>query len=206
MTRPGSKIFGIGLNKTGTSTLGAAGAQLGLRCKTWDTRVFESAIAHNERDLLWATIETHDLFEDFPYPLLYREIDARYPDSRFVLTTRRNAEDWLVSLKAHSMRARPGSLTNTLVYGYRYPHGREAHFIDFYERHNADARAFFKTQPGKFLEICWEEEAGWERLCGFLGVAAPEGPLPKANARAGKSVNPLRFAYNLGARLLGAPG
>lgn len=204
MSPSDAKIFGIGLNKTGTSTLGALGALLGLRCKTWDARLFDAVIARGEREALWATIDAHDLFEDFPYPLLYRELDAQFPGARFILTVRESAEAWLASLKAHSMRGRTGSRTNALVYGLQYPHGREAHFIDFYERHNAAARLYFAERPQDFLEICWENEPSWERLCAFLGVEAPPGPPPKTNARDGKTVNPLRYAWHLGARLLGA--
>ncbi|MEE2691200.1 MAG: sulfotransferase [Pseudomonadota bacterium] len=201
MTR---KIFGIGLNKTGTSSLGAAGGLLGLRCKTWDRRLFQNAIVDGERELLWETIDRYDVFEDFPYPLLYEEIDARYPGSAFILTRRSDPQAWLRSLKAHAMRARPSSRTHKIVYGFQYPHGREQAFLDFYERHNEKARRYFAARPADFLEIAWEEEKDWRRLCGFLGAAAPDAPLPRANASASKGVNPLYYAYHAVARLLEA--
>ncbi len=196
------KIFGIGLNKTGTSSLGAAGAALGLKCKTWDRDVFKTAIVDGDRSLLWETIDSFDLFEDFPYPLLYPEIDARYPGSAFVLTRRADPAAWLASLKAHAMRARPSSKTHKIVYGFQYPHGREAHFLDFYERHNETARRYFADRPGDFLDIAWEEEKDWTRLCAFLGAPPSSEPLPRANKGANKSVNPLFYAYHLGARMI----
>lgn len=196
------KVFGIGLNKTGTSTLGAAGALMGLSVKTWDAALFAETIVEGRRDTLWTTIEAFDLFNDFPYPLLYREIAARYPNAKFVLTRRASPDAWLASLKAHSMRASPGSRTHQIVYGHRYPHGWEAAFVDYYERHNAAARDYFARRPEDFLEICWEEETGLSRLAGFLGLEAPAAPLPRANARAEKFVNPLRYAWNVGARLV----
>lgn len=196
------KVFGIGLNKTGTSSLGAAGALMGLSVKTWDAALFAETIVEGRRDTLWQVIETFDLFNDFPYPLLYKEIDARYPGAKFVLTRRACSEAWLVSVKAHAMRARPSSHTHKIVYGVQYPHRREQTFLDYYARHNSDARAYFAKRPGDFLEICWEEETGLSRLAAFLGLDAPAAPLPRANARAKKFVNPLRYAWNAGARLM----
>ena len=196
------KIVGIGLNKTGTSTLGAAGAAMGLSCKTWDPALFRATIVKGHRDALWATIDAFDLFNDFPYPLLYREIDARYPGAKFVLTRRASPEAWLSSLKAHAMRGAITTRTHKIVYGWQYPHGRESAFLDYYERHNEEARRYFADRPADFLEICWEEEKDWTRFASFLGKPAPTAPLPRANARAAKKINPMRYAWNIGGRFL----
>lgn len=192
------KVFGIGLNRTGTSTLGAAGEILGLHSKTWDAQLFADTIIDGRRDTLWSEIDAFDLFNDFPYPLVYRELDARYPGAKFILTRRRTPDDWLHSVKSHAMRLSPSSQTLKVVYGYRYPHGRERQFLDYYTRHNSEARAYFSLRPNDFLEICWEEEKDWSRLARFLGAAAPAGPLPRANARTTKLANPLRYARNVG--------
>lgn len=194
------KIFGIGLNKTGTSTLGAAGAAMGLSAKSWDAALFRETIVEGRRDMLWKTIDAYDLFNDFPYPLLYEEIDARYPGSKFVLTLRKSPEAWLASIKAHAMRASPATRTHRIVYGFQYPHGREAAFLSFYERHNEAARRYFAGRTADFLEICWEEEENLARLAAFVGRQAPQEGVPQANARAQKRVNPLRYAWNLCAR------
>lgn len=191
------KIFGIGLNKTGTSTLGAAGERLGLRAKTWDADLFHETIVEGRRDRLWEVIDAFDLFNDFPYPLLYPEIAERYPDARFVLTRRSTPDAWLASVKAHAMRASPASRTHRVVYGLQYPHGFEQSFLDYYVCHNAAARQFFAGRREAFLEICWEEERDWSRFAAFVGREPPDGPLPRANAREGKRVNPLRYAGNV---------
>jgi len=100
------------------------------------------------------------------------------------------------------MRANPSSRTHKIVYGIQYPHGRERAFLDYYERHNGEARAYFAGRRRDFLEICWEEETDLSRLAAFLGLEAPGAPLPRANAREGKLVNPLRYARNAGRRLM----
>jgi hypothetical protein len=167
------KVFGIGLNKTGTSTLGAAGELLGLRDKSWDAGLFHDTMIEGRRDRLWRAIDEFDLFNDFPYPLLYPEIDARYPNAKFVLTRRSSPEVWLSSIKSHSMRASPSSRTHRVVYGLRYPHGCEDLYLEYYKRHFETAREYFANRPDDFLEICWEEEGELSRLhCVILGIAA----------------------------------
>ncbi len=195
------KIFGVGLNKTGTTTLGAAAALFGLRTKSWDAALFRSTIINKERAVLWETIDQFDVFDDFPYSLLYREIDARYPGSKFVLTERESVEKWLKSIKAHAMRASPLSVTHKTVYGSRFPHGNEDAYIDYYNNHNTEARGYFDGRPDDFLTICWEKEKDLDRLAEFFGVEAPTTPVPHANARAAKLANPTRLAYNFAARL-----
>jgi len=199
------KIFGIGLNKTGTSTLGAAGEMLGLRTKTWDAALFKDTIIDGRRDQLWRIISQFDLFNDFPYPLLFREIDQRFPRSKFILTRRASAEKWIASLKAHAMRSNPSSQTNKIVYGFMFPHGREPEFMEFYERHNENARRYFRGRPDDFLEICWESENDWARLAAFLGVAAPDVSLPHINSGKSKMVNPLRYLQNIYSRIAQNP-
>lgn len=193
------KVFGIGLNKTGTSTLGEAGRLMGLRVATWDPALFRETIVEQKRDRLQRTIGANDLFNDFPYPLLYRELDADYPGARFVLTRRASPEAWLKSIKAHAMRASPSSRTHEIVYGRRFPHGAEETYLNYYERHLREVREHFAGRDKDFLEICWEGEADWSRLATFLGVAAPSAPIAAANASAGKRVNPLRYAWNVAA-------
>lgn len=195
------KVFGIGLNRTGTSTLGAAGEILGLRAKTWDPQLFHESIIEGRRDSLWRIVDEFDLFNDFPYPLIYRELDARYPGAKFVLTRRASPEAWLSSVKAHSMRMSPSSRTHSVVYGMQYPHGCEELFLDYYARHTEAAREYFTNRPDDYLEICWEKESDLSRLADFLGCEVLRTTIPRANARAGKSVNPLRYARHLGARI-----
>ncbi len=196
------KIFGIGLNKTGTTTLGEAGRLFGLRTKSWDRALFHETMVEGRREKLREAVDAFDLFDDFPYPLLYEELDDTYPGSKFVLTRRITPEAWLRSLKAHAMRASISTQTHKIVYGFQFPHGREAAFLAYYDRHLTQARAYFADRRNDFIEICWEEEKDLDRLAAFLGCEASGAPVPRANARARKTVNPLRYAYNVGRRLV----
>ena len=57
-----AKIFGIGLNKTGTTTLSTCGQILGLNCAPYDERVIADAARH-DWDRLEPVIDQYDLFE-----------------------------------------------------------------------------------------------------------------------------------------------
>lgn len=177
-----TKVFGIGLNKTGTTTLGICFEILGFSHLGFRRDLLK---AHRRGDLaaVFGAVDRYDTFEDWPYPLMYRELFERYGKSaRFILTTRASPQIWLDSLKAHSLRTNPLSHSDPLVYGYDYPHGYEPEHIAFYEHHNSAVRAFFARRggPDVLLEVCWELGHGWTELCAFLAVPAPALPFPHA--------------------------
>ena len=51
------------------------------------------------------------------------------------------------------------------------------HVIEVFKRHNAEVRR--RIAPNRLL--VYELDQGWEPLCRFLGVAVPDGPMPKTN-------------------------
>jgi hypothetical protein len=183
------KIFGIGLNKTGTTTLGQCGRILGLRCTSFDRDLLDDWTERRDLERITARVEQFDLFEDWPRPLVYPQLDALFPGSKFVLTVRRSPEAWLDSLKRHSLRTHPSRHCRKLAYGYDYPHGREQEHLDFYAAHNAAAREYFADRPGDFAELCWERGDGFRELCALLGVSVPSQPFPHANKGTEAKVN-----------------
>jgi len=193
------KIFGIGLNKTGTTTLGRCAKILGYRYTECDRGLLEDVILRNDFTRIRQTVERFDLFEDWPWPLIYKDLDRMYPGSRFILTTRKNENVWLDSLKSHSMRTSPLQHCRKLAYGYNFPHGHEQEHLELYRRHNDNVRAYFKDRDRDFLEICWENGDGFEKLCKFLGREVPAVPLPHANK---KGDHPYRIWRSLSNRLL----
>ncbi|WP_411869083.1 sulfotransferase [Vulcanococcus limneticus] len=178
-----SKVFGIGLNKTGTTTLGVCLQHLGCRHASFDLRLLEQVSAGDLAGL-HRVVDLHDSFEDWPYPLLFEHLDAAYPGSRFILTRRRSPEVWLSSLEAHALRTDPaeGSRARTLAYGCPYPQLARVQYLARYEAHLVRVRHHFRDRPSQLLEVCWEEQADWTPLCGFLGVETPRVPFPHANA------------------------
>jgi len=190
------KIFGIGLNKTGTSTLRHCGNILGYRCIGCNKKLLKDVIAKRDFTHIKETVSRYDLFEDWPWPLIYKELDVMYPGSKFILTVRRNETVWLDSLMRHSMRSHPTHHCRKLVFGHNFPQRWGREHMDFYVRHNNEVRAYFSGRDSDFREICWENGDGWEKLCEFLGKDVPDIPLPHANKGAECSVRKGRYLMN----------
>lgn len=177
--RSATKVFGIGLNKTGTTTLGQCLQHFGYRHATSNLELTRS-VARHELETVLRFAEEYDSFEDWPWPLIFRELDARFPGSKFILTVRRSPDAWLRSLQKHALLTGPTEFRQ-LAYGFAVPDGHEAEHLAVYERHNREVRAYFATRPGDFLEVCWEAGDGWRQLADFLGHPVPDVPLPHAN-------------------------
>jgi hypothetical protein len=178
------KVFGIGLNKTGTTTLGDMLCKLGLRHKAWAPSFF--AMHQNGRvDELIQQTQHYDSFTDWPWPLMAKDLLAHFGENaRFILTRRPNAQTWVESLKRHALATVPGNHARYAVYGYEYPQENEAAHIRFYDDHLEQIRQLFTDNHSEhlLLEVCWEEGHGWNDVAGFLRKSAPKCPLPHHNA------------------------
>lgn len=177
------KIFCIGLNKTGTTTLGRCLGHLGYRHKSFDLSLLEQ-VAISKYDQLYNTIDSADSFSDWPYPFIFKHLDEVYPGSRFILTRRRTPEIWLKSLASHSLRTDPilGMRARSLAYGYPYPHLNPHAHILTYTQHLTIVRDYFSSRPTDFLEVCWEQGSTLNDLCMFLDCQHPNLDLPHSNS------------------------
>ncbi|WNO54745.1 sulfotransferase family protein [Stakelama saccharophila] len=175
-----AKVFGIGLNKTGTTTLGQCLAQLGYRHMGYRPDLLR-ALYDGRTAEIFAEIDRYDSFEDWPYPLMYRELAVRYPDAKFILTVRRDPDVWLKSLRRHSLRSRPFRHARKIAYGYNYPHSAPDAHRDIYCRHNREVCEYLGD---RVRVLCWERGDGWPELCGYLGCDMPDELFPHANAAA----------------------
>ena len=174
-----TKVFGIGFHKTGTKSLAAALQRLGYRV-TGSNAVHDPDIASRVLDLAFELAEQFDAFQDNPWPLLYREMDARYPGSHFILTTR-PTDKWIRSV-SHYFAGRSTPMREWIYgAGRGCPLTNEDIYIERYERHNREVRAYFHERPGDLLELAITEGEGWEKLCPFLGKPVPGVPFPHAN-------------------------
>jgi len=173
------KVFGIGLNRTGTTTLGACLKQFGFNHISLDRISFEN-YKKQEFDPIFDRIEEFDSFEDWPWPLIYKEVDNLFPDSKFILTIRKTPETWFESLCRHADYTGPTDYRK-YIYGYPMPHDRKQHHLDYYLKHIKDVTDYFKNKPEKLLTICWENGDGWEKLSPFLGFECPDFQLPHKN-------------------------
>jgi hypothetical protein len=172
------KVFCIGLNKTGTSSLAQALRMLGYRV-TGPNFTQEPDLAHTLHRRVREVVPQYDAFQDMPWPMLYAFLDAEYPGSKFILTVR-DPEAWIRSQVRHF-----GTRTTPMrewAYGAGCPAGNEARYLEVYRRHNAAVRAHFRGRPEAFLEMDLAAGDGWEALCGFLERRRPMmRPFPHAN-------------------------
>ena len=165
----GGKVFGIGLGKTGTTSLAAAMQMIGFRVK------------HSPRNV--DDIEKFDFVNDISVACRFRFLDFVFPDARFILTIR-DIPSWLASCETHaSHRTQRGPLrrieSRFLLFG-RVDFEKDV-FAAACKRHTDDVEAHFADRPGKLLimDVCAGD--GWNLLCPFLGVLPPSGAFPHHN-------------------------
>ena len=173
------KVFGIGFHKTGTKSLAAALRQLGYRV-TGPNGAHSPTIRDDYLELALRVAEQYDAFQDNPWPLVYREMDARFPGSKFILTVRPMAE-WIGS----AVRYFGANVTpmRELIYGAGSPLGHEEHYCSVHQRHIDDVLRYFSRRPNDLLVMRVTEGDGWDVLCPFLGRPAPDTAFPHARPR-----------------------
>ncbi len=167
------KIIGIGLNKTGTKTLGYYLKQWGFHHKTYDLNAFNLYRDGRIGELL-EIMQRYDSFEDWPWALMFRETDAHFPAARFVLTVRRSPEVWYRSLCKMAVRMGPFHQFEQYIYGYSMPQGHRNEHLHYYQAHNKAVKEHFRTRPSKLLTICWETDDHPRKLADFLGLHVAE--------------------------------
>lgn len=175
----GTKVFCVGLSKTATTSLTAALKVLGLDAVHW----YATRRAFRYRDdggidIDWALFERHDAFADTPIPRIWPELDARYPDARFILTTRDPAR-WL---KSFADQFAGGGLDAFSAQLHRDLYGTDTFDAALcraaFERHGERVRDYFADRPGALLTMDISAGDGWAPLCAFLDLPVPDAPFP----------------------------
>ena len=184
------KVFGIGLSKTGTSSLTLALEKLGYSAVHWTNPLTKALVEENDLPLF-------DAFTDTSISFRFERIHARYPDARFVYTTR-PVDDWVRSVENHFEMRRGvrglGHLRRVIAdpagneFGATFRdiqenlYCRHASFAAAYRHHDERVRSFFSGERrGRLLEFDVFNGDGWEKLSDFLGRAAPQEPFPWEN-------------------------
>ena len=185
----GRKVFGIGFQKTGTTSLGTIFDRLGYRVASY--RDFRDFATRERVD--WEEVTARalavaaevDAAKDTPWPLLYAELDAAFPGSKFIHVTR-EPEAWIRSA-VKDFANHPNAL-HEAIYGAPYPLGYETIWLDRYRRHNEEVAAHFADRPDDYLHLRLEDGVSYEAVCDFLGVPRVGKGVPVANTRARKKL------------------
>ncbi len=177
-----TKIVCVGLHRTGTTTFRGCmlhGHNKSHRHVTCSSKGFRLWKDKDYRALL-NLLAKYQSCENWPWALFYKHINKGYPESKFVLTTRKDSETWFNSVFRHSKKMGP-SYFRKHIYGHEMPDGHKQQHIRFYEKHNESVREYFKDKPGSLLEVCWERGDGWDELSEFIGRERPDVPFPHWN-------------------------
>ncbi len=174
-------VFGIGLNKTATSTLDAAMSTLGFRSLHWGGPAIRQRIERamvERRPMLDGLDTEYEMFSDILAIAQYFDVlDRQYPGSKFIYTVR-DIDDWIDSRRRHveknQQRAEAGEYTGnfTVVEPDKWRHEWTAH--------ESFVRTFF-AERDDLLTIDLTTESSWERLCEFVERPVPDEAFPWAN-------------------------
>lgn len=188
------KVFCIGKNKTGTTTIMKVFSDLGyvvgnqreaeLLNKNYYEKDFQSIINYCKK---------YQAFQDVPFswPDTYKYLDKFFPRSKFILTVRDSAEIWYESLISFQTKVHGNGKLPTVevlksfdyvykgwawdnrksVFGFTEdddPYDKKK-FIDQYNQYNNEVRTYFLDKSDQFIEINVSNDKDYLRLCNFLG-------------------------------------
>ena len=175
------RIFGIGLNKTGTTSLHEALTTLGYQSLHWGgpeirERV-EASLAAGEPLLARLDAEI-DAFSDVEaLSTNYRLLDEQYPGSAFILTVR-PVDEWIESRRRHV--ARNVVLKEQGCYSGTFLEVDEPAWREHWDRHVDGVRSYFRPSD-RFLEWDLTAAPGWGPLCELLTLEPPDVAFPWMN-------------------------
>jgi hypothetical protein len=177
-----AKVFGIGLNKTGTRSLAMAMRMLGHRTLHKGAQSTSDLVdrAHHEGVPLLTYIgEQFDAYFDVDAIVRrYADIDAQYPGSRFILTTR-ELDGWLRSREKHVLANQERAARREYAGSWLtvdFDAWREER-----TRHHDAVESYFASRPDDLLVMDVAAGDGWDKLAPFIGVKAPARPFPWEN-------------------------
>ena len=172
-----NKIFGIGISRTGTTSL--AGALVGLG--------FEGIHLASEKQYQRFLAGNYYRFGvDMPFYMRFKKLDERFPNSKFILTMR-PVEEWLESMR-HVHLELPVEKAPEHVINYRIERCGTAEFdsiklLEFYHKHHKEVFDYFENRMEDLLVYNLVGGDGWQPLCKFLNKPVPKISFPHYNKR-----------------------
>ena len=208
-----SKIFCIGLSRTGTVSICEALEILGYHTLHFSLGLFvnQNAIDDNlhfeprqrlglykswqrNRELSYinrvfdsSTLENYAAFGDLPIPLFYKELDQKFPRSKFIYTYR-DEQKWLKSMKwlyeTGAVLWKHGYIDDEIKYAaytsFRYD---EEVLLKAYRKHHKDVLDYFKDREDDILYLNIDKKRiTFKPLCSFLNEPLPDEDYPVSNA------------------------
>ena len=158
-----NKAFGIGLAKTGTTTL---------------TAIFQSAgykAIHYISETQYKNLHLYDFASDVPVCVRYKDLYNRFPEAAFIYVER-DLEQWLDSCRRHWIRYPIVRHMDYRREAYGSVYYSKKRFREVYLRHRDDINEFFKDKKLTTINIC--QKIGMEKLWDIIGTKVD---IPKLN-------------------------
>ncbi len=172
------KVFCIGFQKTGTTSIGRALEILGYRV-CGPVGVTDPRFGRRALEYAVSRLPDYDAFQDNPWPLLYKELDRLCPGSKFILTVRK-PRSWIRSMRKYFGGYEAAA--EVWIYGPGgTPLKRPRQCLRRYKRHNREVREYFRDRPQDLLVVDFGRGGGWAEICTFLGRPVPDTPFPFEN-------------------------
>jgi hypothetical protein len=188
-----NKLFGIGLQKTGTNSLTVALNLLGVNTIHYphDNQTYdELKRAHYNLSIM----QKYQGATDLPIALYYPHLDKQFPNSKFILTVR-DLDSWLTSTENHwrvnqslynenqtSPRPEYKKMALFLATSLLGCHFFERQRFSYcYQKHNQDVENYFVNRREDFLILDVSKSNAWELLANFLNKPVPNIDFPHEN-------------------------
>jgi hypothetical protein len=200
------KVFCIGRNKTGTTSVERAFKDLGFPVGNQRKAeiLYDQYYFSGNFDPIARYCKSAQVFQDVPFscPETYKQMDCAYPGSKFILTVRDDADQWYRSItRFHAKKfgldgrvptyedlksadyVRPGYALNGMrVHGTsREDPYNEAILKAHYNTYNEEIIEYFKGRERDLLVINVSEEGAYRKFIDFLGVESSASDFPWEN-------------------------
>ncbi|KAG2236333.1 P-loop containing nucleoside triphosphate hydrolase protein [Thamnidium elegans] len=192
------EVIGAGWGRTGTDSLRIALNTLGynthhMKCffadPSIDTDDFYNAYHHRD-EADWDKIyENYSAAVDWPTCTFYKDLMAKYPNAKVLLTTR-TPESWyksvintiasptLVEKTTPKLRKMIDTVCIDGLFNDPVRLADEEKVKALFVDHINEVKAYVPADRLLVLEL----GEGWERLCKFLGKEVPNTPYPSSNS------------------------
>lgn len=199
------KYFCIGRNKTGTTSLKKAFEDLGFPVgdQVAAERIADRFYFKGNFEPIVEYCRTAQVFQDVPFSWrdTFKHLDRAYPDSKFILTVRNNADQWYQSLtRYHAKSFGTESIPTAddlraakyVSRGFMYKAVKlygapdddiynKTILINHYNRHNELVLEYFRDRPNDLLVINLSETDSYRRFVDFIDVESPYSAFPWEN-------------------------
>ena len=200
------KVFCIGRNKTGTTSLAKIFRKIGLKvAPQYDFELLVNDWYSGDYSKIIKKVKKKgNAFQDIPFSLpdTYKILDKEFPKSKFILTVRDSPEVWYKSLtKFHSKLFGNGKIPTKedlqnaeyIYHGWMWDVNRMVYntpendiynkemLIQHYTDHNNAVIEYFKDRPHKLLIINLKEPKALEKICDFLDAKQTIEKMPWEN-------------------------